>query len=165
MPAVDCSTQKCEYSFALHTRYDCFKICWTKSFFSLFAEPTIKRENLWRKLKSGQDLVTIDAVTFRADFVGFSTEQVFLQHISFLLVYVSGVQVINQSSVCVKWRTWLFLATFSFHHRINDVLDINDYSYTEDLQSWPKLCGHQWRRQNDNWGGGGEYSYMCVLLN
>ena len=23
----------------------------------------------------------------------------------------------------------------------------------------------QWRRQNDNWGGGGEYSYMCVLLN
>ena len=55
------------------------------------------------------------------------------EHISFLLLYVSGIQVVNQSSVYVKLRTWPFLATFSFHYRINDVLDVNDYSYTEDL--------------------------------
>ena len=27
-----------------------------------------------------------------------------------------------------------------------------------------RVGNSQWRRQNDNWGGG-EYSYMCVLLN
>ena len=55
------------------------------------------------------------------------------EHILFLLLYVSGVQVVNQGSVYVKVRTWLFLATFSFHHHINDVLDADDHSYTEDL--------------------------------
>ena len=51
----------------------------------------------------GQDLVTIDAVTFR-------------EHISYL-----SVLVMNQSNVYVKLRTWLFLATFSFHYSINDL--------------------------------------------
>ena len=60
-------------------------------------------------------------------------DKFFCEHISFLLLYVSGIQVVNQSSVYVKLRIWPFLATFSFHHRINDVLDVNDYSCTEDL--------------------------------
>ena len=34
-----------------------------------------------------------------------------------------------------------------------------------DLKVATLACGEQWHRQNDNWGGGGEYSYMCVLLN
>ena len=55
------------------------------------------------------------------------------EHISFLLEYATGVQLVSQSNVCVKLRNWLFLATFSFHHRINGVLDVNDHSYTEDL--------------------------------
>ena len=55
------------------------------------------------------------------------------EHISFLLLYMSAIQVVNQSSVYVKLRTWPFLAAFSFHHRINGVLDVNDRSYTEDL--------------------------------
>ena len=35
----------------------------------------------------------------------------------------------------------------------------DDFMYVPVLWS----CNKQWRRQNDNWGG--EYSYMCVLLN
>ena len=107
----------------------CSKICWTKYVFPLCVGPTTKSENLWRKLKPGQGLVSIDAVTFRAAFVGCRTEQVFL----FLLLYVSGMQVVNQSSVYVKLRTWLFLTTFFFHHHINNVHDTDDHSYTEDL--------------------------------
>ena len=41
--------------------------------------PTTKSENLWRKLNSGQGLVTVDAVTLRAAFVGCRTEHVFLR--------------------------------------------------------------------------------------
>ena len=41
--------------------------------------PTTKSENLWRKLNSGHGLVTMDAVTFRAAFVGRRIEQVFLR--------------------------------------------------------------------------------------
>ena len=48
-------------------------------------------------------MVTIDAVTFR-------------EHISYL-----SVMVMNQRDVYVKLRTWLFLATFSFHYSINDL--------------------------------------------
>ena len=39
--------------------------------------PTTKSENLWRKLNSGHGLVSMDADTFRAAFVGCRTEQVF----------------------------------------------------------------------------------------
>ena len=91
--------------------------------------PTTKSE----KLNSGHGLLTKDAVTFRTAFVGCRTEQVFLRtHLISSTVCV-GIQVVNQSSVYVKLRTWPFLAIFSFHHRINDALDVNDYSYTEDL--------------------------------
>ena len=94
--------------------------------------PTTKSENLWRKLNSGHGLVTMDAVTFRAAFVGCRTEQVFLRtHLISSTLCVGHIQVVNQSSVYVKLRTWSFLATFSFHHRTNGVLDVNDYSYID----------------------------------
>ena len=47
--------------------------------FPTLCGPTTKSENLWRNLNSGQGLVSIDAVTFRAAFVGCRTEQVFLR--------------------------------------------------------------------------------------
>ena len=57
----------------------CFKICWTKYVLPLCVGPTTKSENLWRKLNFGQDLVTIDAVTFHVAFVNCRTEQLFLR--------------------------------------------------------------------------------------
>ena len=48
-------------------------------FLPLCVGPTTKSENLWLKLNSGQGLVSIDAVTFRAAFVNCRTEQVFLR--------------------------------------------------------------------------------------
>ena len=105
----------------------CFKICWTKYVLPLYVGPTTKSENLWRKLNPGQGLVSIDAVTFRAAFVGCRTEQVFLR------THLISSTVCVGSSVYVKLRTWLFLSTFSFHHHINNVLDADDHSCTEDL--------------------------------
>ena len=55
------------------------KICWTKYVFPLCVGPTTKSENLWQKLNSGHGYVTMNAVTFRAAFVGCRTEQVFLR--------------------------------------------------------------------------------------
>ena len=46
------------------------KIC-----FTALCRTHYQSENLWRKLNSGQGLVSIDAVTFRAAFVGCRTEQ------------------------------------------------------------------------------------------
>ena len=61
--AIDFSTKKCEYSFALHTRYDCFPKFVGQNTFSHFVwDPQPKSENLWRKLNSGQDLVAKDVV-------------------------------------------------------------------------------------------------------
>ena len=48
-------------------------------FLPLCVGPTTKSENLWLKLNSGQGLVSMDAVTFRAAFVNCRTEQVFLR--------------------------------------------------------------------------------------
>ena len=111
----------------------CFKICWTKYVLPLCVGPTTKSENLWRKLNSGQGLVSIDAVTFRAAFVGCRTEQVFLRtHLISSTVCV-GRPGSEPEQCYVKLRTWLFLTTFSFHHHINNVLDADDHSYTEDL--------------------------------
>ena len=108
------------------------KICWTKYVFPLCVGPTTKSENLWRKLNSGHGLVTMDAVTFRAAFVGCRTEQVFLRTHLFSSTVCVGHPG-SEPEQCLCERTWPFLATFSFHHRINDVLDVNDYSYTEEL--------------------------------
>ena len=105
------------------------KICWTKYVFPVW-DPLPKVRIYggncipdmvwlpWMQLLSAQLLLNVVQNKFSGE------------HISFLLLYVSGIQVVNQRSVYVKLGTWPFLAAFSFHHRINDVLDVNDYSCT-----------------------------------
>ena len=94
--------------------------------------PTTKSENLWWKLNSGHGLVTMDAVTFRAAFVGCRTEQVFLRtHLISSTVCV-GLPGSEPEQCLCEIENLALPSHFSFHHRINDVLDVNDYSYTED---------------------------------
>ena len=67
--------------------------------------PTAKSEILWRKLNSGHGLVTMDAVTFRAAFVGCRTEQVFLRtHLISSTVCVGHAGSFPSSPY--KWCTW-----------------------------------------------------------
>ena len=73
-------------------------------------------------------MVTIGAVTFRAAFVGFNTKQVFLRtHLISSTVCVGGPGSEPEQCLCEIENVALP------HHRTNDVLDVNDYSYTEDL--------------------------------
>ena len=101
--------------------------------FPLCVGPTTKSENLWQKMNSGQGLVSIDAVTFRAAFVGCRTEQVFLRtHLMSSTVCVGGPGSKPEQCLC-EIENVALLTTFSFHHHINDVLDADDHSCTEDL--------------------------------
>ena len=75
-------------------------------------------------------LVTMDAVTFHAAFVGCRTEKVFLRtHLISSTVCVGHPGSEPEQCLCEIES----LATFSFHHRVSDVLDVNDYSCTKDL--------------------------------
>ena len=64
--AIDCSTKKWEYFFAFLTRYD---YCWTNRFFHFVKDPRPK-ENLWRKLKTGQNLATIYRAVYTTSVLG-----------------------------------------------------------------------------------------------
>ena len=95
---------------------------------NMFCSNKITLAFRWRPCVNSRDTTGLSVAV-----VGYRAEQVFLQtHLISSTVCV-GRPGSDQSSVYVKLRTRPFLATFSFHHRINDVLDVNDYSYTEDL--------------------------------
>jgi hypothetical protein len=53
--------------------------------------------------------------------------------------------------VCVKIAAWYYICMLVF-----GIIDQEKWG-----DASPHL--HQWRRKLDNWGGGGEYSYLCVL--
>ena len=76
---------------------------------------------------------------FPRGFFGFSTELVFLRtHLISSTVCVRRPGSDPEQCLCESENLALPIATFSFHHRINDVLDVNDYSYTKDLACHPQ---------------------------
>ena len=85
------------------------------------------------EFRTGFGWHTVDAVTFRAAFVRFSTEQVFLRtHLISFTVCVGRAGSEPEQRLCEIENLGL-PNHFFFHYHINDVLDADDHSYTKGL--------------------------------